>query len=49
MSFKGECYESAPVESFWGTLKSEHDFHRQYETRQQAVREVTEYIEIFYN
>ena len=36
-------------ESFWGTLKTEHVFHRQYETRQQAMREITEYIEIYYN
>jgi putative transposase len=37
------------MESFWGTLKTELVFHRQYETRQQAMREITEYIEIFYN
>ena len=49
MSGKGNCYDNAPMESFWGTLKTEHVFHRQYETRQQAMREITEYIEIFYN
>ena len=49
MSGKGNCYDNAPMESFWGTLKTEHVFHRQYETRQQAMREITEYIELFYN
>lgn len=49
MSGKGNCYDNAPMESFWGTLKTEHVFHRQYETRQQAIREITEYIELFYN
>ena len=46
---QGNCYDNAPMESFWGTLKTEHVFHRQYETRQQAMREITEYIELFYN
>lgn len=49
MSGKGNCYDNAPMESFWGTLKTEHVFHRQYETRQQAMREIREYIELFYN
>ena len=49
MSGKGNCYDNAPMESFWGTLKTEHVFHRQYETRQQAMREIAEYIELFYN
>jgi transposase InsO family protein len=49
MSRKGNCYDNAPMESFWGTLKTELVFHRQYETRQQAMREITEYIEMFYN
>ena len=49
MSAKGDCYDNAPMESFWGTLKTELVFHRQYETRRQAIREITEYIELFYN
>ena len=49
MSGKGNCYDNAPMESFWGTLKTEHVFHRQYETRQQAMQEIAEYIELFYN
>ena len=49
MSRKGDCYDNAPMESFWGTLKTELVFHRRYETRQEAIKEITEYIELFYN
>ncbi len=49
MSGKGNCYDNAPMESFWGTLKTELVFHRRFRTRQDAVREITEYIELFYN
>ena len=49
MSRKGNCYDNAPMESFWGTLKSELIHHRHYVTRQQAIGEITEYIEVFYN
>ncbi|MBU0681482.1 MAG: IS3 family transposase [Proteobacteria bacterium] len=37
------------MESFWGTLKNELVYHHTYETRQQAIQDITEYIEIFYN
>ena len=49
MSRKGNCYDNAPMESFWGTLKQELVHHRRYRTRQEAIQEITEYIEIFYN
>jgi putative transposase len=49
MSRKGNCYDNAPIESFWGTLKNELVYHHTYETRQQAIRDITEYIEGFYN
>jgi transposase InsO family protein len=49
MSRKGNCYDNAPMESFWGTLKNELIYHERYTTREQAIREITEYIEIFYN
>ncbi len=49
MSRKGNCYDNAPVESFWGTLKTELVHHRQYLTRAKAAREITEYIDLFYN
>ncbi len=49
MSRKGNCYDTAPMDGFWGTLKDELVHHRRYETRAQARREITKYIEIFYN
>jgi transposase InsO family protein len=49
MSRKGNCYDNAPMESFWGTLKNELVHHRRYATREQAWREITEYIELFHN
>jgi putative transposase len=49
MSRKGNCYDNAPMESFWGTLKNELVHHRHYRTREEATREITEYIEVFYN
>jgi len=49
MSGKGNCYDNAPMESFWGTLKQELTHHRRYRTRLEAIRDITEYIEIFYN
>ena len=49
MSRKGNYYDNAPMESFWGTLKQKLVYHRRYQTRQEAIRDITEYIEIFYN
>ena len=49
MSGKGNCYDNAPMESFWGTLKQELVHHRRYQNRQEAIQDITEYIEIFYN
>ncbi|MBF0456512.1 MAG: IS3 family transposase [Nitrospirae bacterium] len=49
MSRKGNCYDNAPMESFWGTLKNELVYHRHYRTRQEAIDDITEYIEVFYN
>jgi len=49
MSRKGNCYDNAPMESFWGTLKNELVYHRHYRTREEAIRDITEYIEVFYN
>lgn len=49
MSRRGNCYDNAPVESFWGTLKTELVHHRRYETRADAAREIMEYIDLFYN
>ncbi len=49
MSRTGNCFDNAPMESFWGTLKQELVHHRHYGSRREAVRDITEYIEIFYN
>src|SRR3990172_65559 len=49
MSGTGNCYDNAPMESFWGTLKQELVHHRHYGSRREAVQDITEYIEIFYN
>jgi putative transposase len=49
MSRKGNCWDNAPMESFWGSLKNELIHHKRYKTRTQAVNGITSYIEIFYN
>jgi putative transposase len=49
MSRKGDCYDNAPMESFWGSLKNELVHHERFATREQARNAITEYIEIFYN
>lgn len=49
MSGKGECWDNACVESFFGTLKREEVFHERYQTREQARRSVFDFIEVRYN
>jgi putative transposase len=49
MSRKADCYDNAPMESFFHTLKTELVHHRQYATRQEAKRDIFAYIEGFYN
>ena len=49
MSRKANRWDNAPMESFWGTLKTELIHHRRFETRQQEKKEITEYIETYYN
>jgi len=49
MSRKGNCYDNAPMESFWGSLKNEMIHHQRYATRANAESAIKEYIEIFYN
>ena len=49
MSRKGDCWDNAPMESCWGTLKTELVFHQRFTTREEAKRVISEYIEIFYN
>ena len=49
MSRKGNCWDNACVESFFGTLKRELVYHRRYATREEATQDIFEYIEVFYN
>jgi len=49
MSRRGNCWDNACVESFFGTLKRELVYHRHYATREDAKRDIFEYIEVFYN
>jgi putative transposase len=49
MSRKGDCYDNAPMESFFHTLKTELVHHRDYATRAEATRDIFAYIEGFYN
>lgn len=48
MSRKGNCWDNAPMESFWGKMKQEwlNDFH--FKTREEAKREIFWYIEMYY-
>lgn len=49
MSRKGNCWDNAVVESFFATLKVELIHESVFVTREQARREIFEYIELFYN
>lgn len=49
MSRAGNCYDNAPMESFFGTLKTELIHHRHYATRAEARADIFEFIEVFYN
>ena len=45
----GSCFDNAPMESFFGTLKSEWLYFQRFETRQEAMTSTFYYIESFYN
>jgi transposase InsO family protein len=47
MSRAGNCYDNAPMESFFGTLKTELIHHRHYTTRAEARTDIFEFIEVF--
>lgn len=49
MSRKGDCWDNAPMESFFHSLKVELVHHRDYSTREEARRDIIEYMEMFYN
>jgi putative transposase len=49
MSRKGDCWDNAAMESFFGSLKTECTYHRCYHSRSEARRDILYYIEVFYN
>jgi putative transposase len=49
MSRRGNCYDNAVVESFFGTLKQELVHHSRWTSYAQARAAIHEYIEVFYN
>lgn len=49
MSRKGNCWDNAVAESFFGSLKTERVYFTKYNTREEARRDVVDYIEMFYN
>ena len=49
MSRKANCWDNAPTESLFATLKKELVHHEHYATRDAARRSLFEYIEVFYN
>ena len=49
MSKKGDCYDNAPMESFWGLLKNELVHRKSYSSQAEAIADIAEYIDVFYN
>lgn len=49
MSRRGNCWDNAPMESFFHTLKTELVHHKNYPTKEDAKRDLFQYIEGFYN
>jgi transposase InsO family protein len=49
MSRVAQCWDNAPVESFFASLKKELVHHESYTTREQAKASIFEYVEAFYN
>jgi putative transposase len=49
MSRKGDCWDNAVVESFFGTLKQERVHWQNYQTRYEAQQDILQYISMFYN
>ena len=47
MNRKGNCYDNAPIGSFWGALKSEFLIHIILATKMDAKAAVVDYIEVF--
>ena len=49
MSRPGDCYDNAPAESFFATIKKERLHRRHFATRTEAHDETSSFIDGFYN
>jgi transposase InsO family protein len=49
MSEVAQCWDNAPAESFFASLKKELTHHEDYQTREEARASIFEYVEVFYN
>jgi putative transposase len=49
MSRRADCWDNAPMESFFASLKKELVHGADFETRAEARAAIFEYIEVFYN
>jgi transposase InsO family protein len=49
MSRKGNCWDNAPTESFFNSFKNERVHGARYSTRAEAMADLFDYIEPFYN
>ena len=49
MSRRGNCFDNAPIESFWDILKNELVYHEDYKTRFEDISDIIKYIELDYN
>ncbi len=49
MSRKGNCWDNAPMESFFAALKTECVYQQRFKPREHARRVIFDYIEVFYN
>lgn len=49
MSRKGNCWDNAPAETFFSTIKSERIYHKKYKDFEEMRQDIFWYIEFFYN
>jgi transposase InsO family protein len=49
MSVTHNCWDNAPIERFFSSLKREWTGDRSYRTRQEAMTDVREYVAVYYN
>ncbi len=49
MSRKGNCWDNAPTESFFASLKKERVYRTHFASRSEAKAAIFEWIEVWYN